>query len=185
MLFNVWDDINSFGSETIKFVSQKDLVGSNTLSIARDSIISKRNKSCHFINDSQYKFNPDDFFLSPSGSCLSDIKNTFDSLLTTFLIVYLADTSEISVESDSNDLYIDYKIKGYRLISEVIAIKDKSYNSTSELFDIYKWVYNSGNFIDKIGLARNIISIHMVDKSMTSINHGTLKSIESGYDIYL
>lgn len=25
----------------------------------------------------------------------------------------------------------------------------------------------------------------MVDKSMTSINHGTLKSIESGYDIYL
>ncbi|WP_225395136.1 hypothetical protein, partial [Escherichia coli] len=126
-----------------------------------------------------------DFFLSPSGSCHSDIKNTFDSLLTTFLIVYLADTSEISVESDSNDLYIDYKFKGYRLISEVIAIKDMSNNSTSELFDIYKWVYNSGNFIDKIGLARNIISIHMVDKSMTSINHGTLKSIESGYDIYL
>ncbi|EPB1835720.1 TPA: hypothetical protein JTO74_004385, partial [Escherichia coli] len=185
LLFNVWDDINSFGSETIKFVSQKDLVGSNTLSIARDSIISKRNKSCHFINDSQYKFIPDDFFLSPSGSCHSDIKNTFDSLLTTFLIVYLADTSEISVESDSNDLYIDYKFKGYRLISEVIAIKDMSNNSTSELFDIYKWVYNSGNFIDKIGLARNIISIHMVDKNMTSINHGTLKSIESGYDIYL
>ncbi|HFM4644279.1 TPA: hypothetical protein ACG7KY_004865, partial [Escherichia coli] len=75
LLFNVWDDINSFGSETIKFVSQKDLVGSNTLSIARDSIISKRNKSCHFINDSQYKFIPDDFFLSPSGSCHSDIKN--------------------------------------------------------------------------------------------------------------
>ena len=95
-------------------------------------------------------------FLSPSGSCHSDIKH-MDSLLTTFLIVYLADTSEISeAESDSNDLYIDYKFKGYRLISEVIKIKDMSNNSTSEFSIFTSGLHNSGNFIDKIGLARNI-----------------------------
>ena len=185
LIFNIWSDIDSFGSETIKFVSQNDMISTREINIARDAIISKRNKSCHFINDSQYKFVPEDFFITPSKSCHSDIKNTFDSLLTTFLIVYLSDTSEILCKDKSNDIYIDYKFKGYRLITETIAFKAIVNNNSNELFDIYKWIYDSGNFIDKIGLARNIISIHMVDKSMTSINCGTLKSIESGYDIYL
>ncbi|MBU9818329.1 hypothetical protein J1782_00275, partial [Rahnella sp. BCC 1045] len=92
LIFNIWNDIHSFGSETIKFVSQNDMVSSRELNISRDEIISKRNKSCHFINDSQYKFVPEDFFITPSESCHPDIKHAFDSLLTTFLIVYLTDT---------------------------------------------------------------------------------------------
>lgn len=185
LIFNVWEDINSFGTETIKFVSQKEQSSSNEIKFSREAISSKRNKSCHFINDSEYKFVPEDFFITSSGFYHADIKSVFDSLLTTFLIVHLADTSEIIFNDKDNVLHIDYKFKGYRLITEMIALESINSRNASELFDIYKWIYDSGNFIDKIGLARNIISIHMVDKSMTSINSGTLKSIESGYDIYL
>ncbi|WP_211047310.1 hypothetical protein, partial [Pectobacterium versatile] len=53
------------------------------------------------------------------------------------------------------------------------------------LFDIYEWIYNQGNFVDKIGLARNIISIHTQDNSILNIPKSVLKSIESSFDIYL
>ncbi|XRP53867.1 hypothetical protein AAG928_002935 [Enterobacter hormaechei] len=53
------------------------------------------------------------------------------------------------------------------------------------LFDIYEWVYNQGNFVDKMGLARNIISIHAQDNSILNIPKSVLKSIESSFDIYL
>ena len=38
------------------------------------------------------------------------------------------------------------------------------FNKIEEYFEIYKWVYNGGNLNDKIGLARNIISLHFLKK---------------------
>lgn len=185
LIFNVWDsNIDSFGTKTIRFVSQLNKIKTTDVCIDRDSYIIKRNKSCHFTNDSQYKFIPEDFYLYGNERIPQDIKNTFNSLLIIFLIIYISDSSEI-LNDESNLTFINYKVKGYRLITESINFSYINTINHQDLFDIYQWVYDSGNFIDKIGLARNIISIHMIDKSITSISNGTLKSIESGYDIYL
>jgi len=53
------------------------------------------------------------------------------------------------------------------------------------LREIFDWVYTDGNYTDKIGLARNLISIHLKNDNLLTLDEGTIHSLESGYDIYL
>lgn len=181
MTFKVWDEHIEFGTENIRF--EHISTDSNNIinSSSREPTIIKRNKTCHFTNDSQYKFLPDDFKLQ--ASCPSPIiTDKFNRLMLVFVLIYLCDYSEIVGEEEP---YLDYKMKGYRLVSNRIKIDSLVTLSADELYGIYEWVYNQGNFVDKIGLAKNIISIHMTGDDFTTLSKGVLRSIESGYDIYL
>lgn len=179
--FNVWERIYEFSTPLIKFININTITDYIVYTDERKSVIEKRNKNCHFTNDSEYKFIPDDFYLHVD--CLyPKIKNKLSRLLITFIIIYLSDYSEIT---NTDTAYLDYKFKGYRLISNKTAINSISTKNSDELYRIYEWVYNQGNFVDKMGLARNIISIHMTGNDVATLANGTLRSIQSGYDIYL
>lgn len=181
MIFKVWDEHIEFGTENIRF--EHISTDSNNIinSSSREPTITKRNKTCHFTNDSQYKFLPEDFKLQ--ASCPNPvITDKFNRLMLVFVLIYLCDYSEIVGEDEP---YLDYKMKGYRLISNRIKIDSLVTLCADELYGIYEWVYNQGNFVDKIGLAKNIISIHMTGDDFTTLSKGVLRSIESGYDIYL
>lgn len=179
--FKSWDTITPFSTSNISFFNSSGTPDSSTL-INRLPLIDKRNKSCHFTNDSEYKFTPDDFYIQ-TDCIYPEIKEKFDTLLSLHLIIYLCDYSELTKKQDG--CYIEYKMKGYRLINQQIKSSTIDKSGNEELFRIYNWVYNQGNFVDKIGLARNVLSIHMTGDNITSITKGTLKSIESSYDIYL
>lgn len=179
--FKVWDEHIDFGTEYIRFEHISSKPNHFIDSSIRESTIAKRNKSCHFTNDSDYKFLPDDFkLLTPSPNPV--ISEKFNRLMLVFVLIYICDYSEIIVKDES---YLDYKMKGYRLISNRIKLDSISFLGADELYGIYEWVYNQGNFVDKIGLAKNIISIHMTGDDFTTLSKGALRSIESGYDIYL
>ncbi|MEN4804405.1 hypothetical protein [Pantoea agglomerans] len=179
--FKVWDEHIDFGTEYIRFEHITSKPNHIIDSSLRESTITKRNKSCHFTNDAHYKFMPDDFKLLTL--CPDPVvSEKFYRLMLVFVLIYLCDYSEIIVNDES---YLDYKMKGYRLISNRIKLDSISSLGADELYGIYDWVYNQGNFIDKIGLAKNIISIHMTGDDFTTLSKGALRSIESGYDIYL
>ncbi|MFJ5162318.1 hypothetical protein ACIP6T_24475 [Pantoea sp. NPDC088449] len=179
--FNVWEKIYEFQTPLMNFLNVNSKFDSAAFSCERNAIIEKRNKSCHFTNDSDYKFIPDDFYVK--DVCLyPQVKNKLNRLLVIFTLVYLSDYSEIT-NSDSS--YLDYKFKGYRLISHKVGLNSVSTTNAEELYQIYEWVYSQGSFVDKMGLARNIISIHMTGNDVATLASGTLRSIQSGYDIYL
>lgn len=178
--FFLWNKETEFNTSYIYFVSAYSNVNDIGENKNRDLTINKRNKSCHFAFDSELKFVPDDFkLLLPTEN--EDINTLFDNLVVTLSLVYLCDYSDFKFES--NELV--FKLKGYRLINDVILVDKIKNDSTSILYDIYLWVYTDGNFIDKIGLARNIISLYIRENDITKLSSGVLKSIESGYDIYL
>ncbi|EKN3469703.1 hypothetical protein OZ827_004050 [Yersinia enterocolitica] len=183
VLFKSWEFISDFNTSQYYFTSDLERSLSSLDIDERKKIFERRNKSCHFTNASTFKFNPDDFFFL-NDIIHSSIKNKFKYLLVVFTIIYLSDYSEIITNND-NSLSLEYKMKGYRLINNITNLKDIDVSTSDELHSIYQWVYNQGNFVDKVGLARNIISIHMAGSDITSLTQGTLTSIESGYDIYL
>ena len=55
-----------------------------------------------------------------------------------------------------------------------------------EYYQIYKWVYTEGNFSDKLGLARNIISLNIQDENNPLlIPATTFPSLRTNHEIYL
>jgi len=181
---NVWEDIKPFSTESIVFQSvypvDKSTVNQALTAICEDeraNRIEKRDKCGHFANAAQFNFIPSDF--KPCVTNNVDLERYFNGLFNTLLIIFLSDFS--SVESN----IIKYRLKGYKLLSESISFDKLRAYDPSELKRIYEWTYLEGNYTDKIGLARNIISIHLENETLLSIETGTSDSVESGYDLYL
>uniref|UniRef100_UPI000D46ECA8 hypothetical protein n=1 Tax=Aeromonas sp. HMWF015 TaxID=2056851 RepID=UPI000D46ECA8 len=55
----------------------------------------------------------------------------------------------------------------------------------SILYKIYDWSYEGGNCSDKIGLVRNVLSIHLDDNNKIKIDNEAWQAIQSNYQIYL
>lgn len=175
--FLFWDDCNNFSSDVIKFYNIKESFLIRESKIDREKYISQRDKVAYFKNNKEITLLPIDF--SFDEKVPSQYQDYFKILKLVLLIVYLVDSSEIS------ENILSYRLKGYKLISEKIEINSIDRKSLDELYGIFLWTYNDGNFIDKMGLARNIITIHTSTNSIFSVEEGTLNSLSSGYDIYL
>ena len=78
-----------------------------------------------------------------------------------------------------------YRLKGYKLLSETVSLDQLIAHNSKELSSIYEWTFLEGNYTDKIGLARNVLSIHLENETLLSIESGAANSVQSGYDLYL
>lgn len=179
-IFNIWEDIESQHTENISFISKYPIDQSSnpaSASKVRNDLLEKRNKCSHFSNGATIEVVPEDFHaLNITNSRLQCYLSTLEKYLS---IIFLSDFSQI----EGNKL--TYRIKGYKLISGTLDKNKISDISSNELYDIYKWTYNEGNLIDKIGLSRNIISIHTEEDSICKIQVGASNSVKSSYDLYL
>ncbi|EMS79169.1 hypothetical protein [Desulfotignum phosphitoxidans] len=181
--FEVVEDIKPFYSENIYFFNkgfqQAECVKKEGAGEKRNRLINKLAENCHFANSSDCKLIPEDFFLlaQSEDERLNELFSRHTLLLS---IIYLFD---ITSRDEDNELY--YKLRGYRQISGVINFSDLKEEETKQYFDIYEWTYNEGNLSDKIGLARNIITIHIKENNPFLLAEDVLSSIKSGYDIYL
>lgn len=152
--------------------------GQNNLKIELyDTRVELRNKAGHFFNAKSLQFIPEHFVFDVE---IRDVhwKEIFERWEAVFYLVYLSDYSSIE------DNIIGFKIKGYKTLNcrtdgivPRIVLK--------ELRQIYEWVYSEGPFIDKIGIARNVLSIHIVNDDIKTLEIGTCASAQSGYDLYL
>ncbi|HCA5312846.1 hypothetical protein ACT4ZL_12020 [Acinetobacter baumannii] len=136
--------------------------------------IESRDKVGHFVNADKLRFIPECFDFKEDFI----LKNHFDYLKTIFIILFLSDYSSISGNT------LSFKIKGYKTLNCKVDCK-LPLDVEKELFNIYEWVYDKGPFVDKIGIARNVISIHLLDENIATLEKGTCHSAQSGYDLYL
>lgn len=133
---------------------------------------------CHCELLIKYRFIPEDFHVIENDKRRSELTLLFNLLELIYSLIYLFDVIEVKDDSE-----IFYKLSGYKAVSNLIKYGQINSNSNDTYFNIYKWTYTGGNIHDKIGLSRNIISLHLqTDNLFLPIS--TFDSIHSGYKIY-
>jgi hypothetical protein len=75
---------------------------------------------------------------------------------------------------------------GYKTIKKDYSFTALRAEHIDDYFQSYKEVFNSSsNAHDKIGLSRNVISLHVINDDFTNIEGNICNSIRSNYNIYL
>jgi hypothetical protein len=174
-IFEVQDNsFSEFSTQTIKFIPRGGIFPQGTIQRRTDSLTKIKNL-CHCALIDKYQFVPDDFYpVIKNGSLLDNI---FSSVSILYSAVFLFDIFNV----DGNT--IDYKLNGYRSIQQKIDYSDIDISSHEIYYQIYNWVYDGGNVVDKIGLARNIISLNF-NKETLKLSDTTFEAIKSSYKIY-
>lgn len=137
------------------------------------------------LNLYQLKLLPDYFIAIENTSKEFDKLNRLFLFLTSiFSLVLISNISKIDGEN------LEYKIVGYKNIEEEINLTE-IFNifdySNNVLYKIFNWVYLSSdqNTYERIGIARNILSLYVKNSLVFEVTPNILDSLKSNYDIYL
>lgn len=139
-----------------------------------DSILSASN----YTNIEEHNLTPDDFQMEIENTKHSKLCLLFNHYAVAVSVFYLFDITSLK----ANEL--EFKINGYKSIKGKVNVKALPANGTKEYFNIYNWVYCGGNLNDKIGLARNIISLHFEKNGDIALKGHPFQSIQSSYKVY-
>lgn len=140
--------------------------------------IENLSSSSYFTSIEEHCLTPDDFKLLSSNAIYAALNALFDHYSTILSVIYLFDITSIK------DNELEFKINGYKSIKGAINLSKYPILNSEEYYDIYQWVYNGGNLNDKIGLARNIISLHFQKSGELSLSGSPFQSIKSSYKVY-
>jgi hypothetical protein len=176
ILFELINDEYTFYTRAFSFAPRDVIFGSNFFPIDRNATLEKHADICNYLNASEYRLVPDDFYVTDFTP--DRIKDIFGKLCTFLSIIFIADISKIVGE---NELF--FRINGYKMIQDTVRFGHFIKPNTQELYNIYTWIYNEGNLSDKAGLSRNIMTLNY--QADTIIKETTYASIRSGYEIYL
>lgn len=146
-----------------------------------DEVLKKINENSHFANAASIKFLPEDFYYKFDDTFLcKNFQVLLEKLTLSLLLRVFADISEF----DGNKLF--YKLFGYKTIQCTYQFPELNTKCVHDYFDSYNDLFlDTTNFISKIGLARNVISLHIVNQDFTDIKGNIQSSIKSNYNIYL
>ncbi|MGD6871192.1 hypothetical protein ACQCU1_03225 [Sutcliffiella horikoshii] len=124
----------------------------------------------------KYKFIPNDFDSdSPYEIPL------FKKIKVVLSATYLANTSNVEKNN-----YLRLTIIGHNHVEVLNDYKLLDISRANVFFEIYKWVYLSGETNDKLSLSRNIIARYFGNiKDQWNLPKETLNSIQSAHAIYL
>jgi len=161
----------SFSTNIIKFVARGIQPTINRIDRGN---LNKIKNLCHSDVISQFKFIPDDFYPLDNNILLNAL---FQRITLFYCAIFLFDILNI------NNNKINYKLNGYRAISQDLPISDIDLSSYDIYYQIYTWVYEGGNIVDKIGLTRNILSLNFKQETL-EIAGSTFEAIKSSYKIY-
>lgn len=176
IIFRLQSNQAEFFSKSIYFLGENCPVTYKDFD--REEILFRRNQVCNFLDASQYKFIPDDFKLI-KPSIYNKFNTYMDKLTSMFSLIFIANISSIT---ESNKLKL--VMNGYRSITNTIDFNDIKGECIGAYYLIQSWIYNNGNLSDKIGIARNIITIDIQQNSLIDIRQGAYDSIQSAHEIY-
>lgn len=109
-----------------------------------------------------------------------DVKKLFDTSLSVLCVVFISNTSDFV-----GDECFSYKINGYKAVSGNNVRLDSLCGSAGLLYKIYAWAYEGGNRSDKLGLVRNVLSIHLDSDGSIIFDNEAWVAINSNYQVYL
>lgn len=146
---------------------------------SRDKQLEMFSDSCTF-KSYDLKILPCDFHIVKKSNHLINIQNFFNAVSGLLSLIFIVNYSEIKNIRD-----VSYKISGYKMVScEGVAIDIVS-REFSLLYKIYSWAYDEGNKADKLGLVRNVLSIHLDEKGLVRFDNEAWNAIQSNYQVYL
>ncbi len=175
--FNVLNLDKQFGTTNIFFVPVGATATNHTFADRQkrlDSVITASN----YVNFKDHCLTPDDFKIIIENAKHNKLCSLFNRLATILSVVYLFDITTLK----ANEL--DFKINGYKSIKGTVDLTAIQESETKEYFNIYDWVYTGGNLNDKIGLARNIISLHFFASGKLELKGIPFQSIQSSFKVY-
>lgn len=152
----------------------------NTMSSSADRIklLETLGSVCYFTNIEEYKLVPEDFKIVTQSSKHKEFCSQLDKYAALLSVVFLFDITSLY----KNDL--QFRLNGYKSIKGEIDLGSNSLLGVDEYFSIYQWVYAGGNLSDKIGLARNIISLHFEKQGELALKGNVFQSIQSSHKVY-
>lgn len=177
LIFNVLNLEKSISSDTIFFIKAGTTINT-TVPFDRQKRKEAIKTLCHYSKIEEHKLIPNDFFLVIKNDNYSTLNELFNKLCISLSIIFLFDITTL----DDNEL--DFKINGYKSINGKLNLLEEGENLKSDYYNIYDWVYTGGNLTDKIGLARNIISLHISKKNNLFLKGNPFLSIKSSYRVY-
>ncbi|MDM0471103.1 hypothetical protein QTH27_03920 [Clostridium perfringens] len=174
VLDEVKQDINSH-SNIFSFISSNDfIINSDFISC---KTLNERFKFCKFENHSEFKFDPYDFKMDTQFFDTIDL--TLKKLCIIFSLISIFDSSKI--ENDTINLTLYGKI--YKSFS--INFKTFNISNLNYTFDIFEWIYNDKNIVDRLMISRNVLSKYLLPMNEVNITKDIVKAIKSNYKIYL
>ncbi|PKP01670.1 MAG: hypothetical protein CVU11_14570 [Bacteroidetes bacterium HGW-Bacteroidetes-6] len=135
-------------------------------------------ENCSFENYLDYPFDPNCFHIDTKLSCSNKTTNRFMFLEQLFSICGIFDATSFKENT------FHFRLNGFKTHEGILDLNTNSV-SLGPYFEIFNWIYSSdGNISDKIGIARNIISIFLISGKI-NIPDETFLSIKSGFNTYL
>lgn len=169
--------LKTLESDIKSFSTAKFTLNAKKLTKTIQSNTSHLNDNCHFGNSENYIVNPD--YFNPIIYDNTDFKESFDALCCLFSMIYIFDVTTIENEK------LKYKINGFKTLQGEISIDNHLHGSKEVFYELYDWCYSSeGSVTDKLGLTRNIISVHYKD-NIEAIDTSVLASVKSAHKTYL
>lgn len=180
LFLEVFSTIDRFGTSGIQFYQAASGVGNHT-----ETIESPRLKKLELFGENATSANicikllPSDFYLTTQSEYPA-INDFFRKACSVLSVIFLSNSSELK----SND-ELKYKINGYRAVICDGVAPDELSEKCELLHKIYAWAYEGGNNSDKLGLVRNVISLHLDTDGKIKIDNDVWEAIQSNYQIYL
>lgn len=175
--FECLESVDYFGSSSIGFYPKGSRGDAVPASDSRDAELVVFAENC-YVQGLSGRWLPADFWLL-KRSHIMGINDFFDRVVSALCVSFLANSS-IFNEVGS----LEYRLVGYKAISGSLSSAIAS-PALSSLYKIYRWAYGPGASSDRIGLARNVISLHVGDISEVTEDSGVWGAIQSNYQIYL
>lgn len=178
----LYDEINSFSTNLYLFSKSCSEEFDSEDDGLRSEIFSKINESTHISGLSIFNKLPEDFY--SDNYAQNESMQRFILLLKRISLILSLSSLVDFTNFEKNNIY--YKLIGYKNIDKKYDVNEINIDTYEEYYESYLDIYhNSDNSTDKLGLARNVISLHIIDKDFTNIQDNILASIQSNYKIYL
>lgn len=143
----------------------------------RASRLFKVKNTCSFYNQDKYELLPDDFHVTETFSDnenSSHLKKYFSRIEMILAVIYIAASSEIKKD------ILCYQLNDFSQILKVNLNDKLEYNPT--IFEIYNWIYNTDNYIDKFSIARSVFGYLCMD--IFGSKNNLIRDLRKSYDIY-
>lgn len=177
-VFETLQEVPSFGSSTIKFQRPSNQLKEKSQLYKENRLLNIQSNAC-LIPDG-ISFSAEEFFLIKRSESSTFLNSVFDKLATYFTLASLSNTFEMHDNEE-----VSFKINGYKSICSENEGISCYVSILSYLYKIYSWVYENDKCSDKLGIARNVLSLYSKDNKLSGVNEQAWLSIQSNYRIYL
>lgn len=173
LIFEVLNLDKGFHTSTVFFCPIGSAIAYPT--ITRSKVLEDVRSLSYFTNSTSFPLIPDDFKIINHNSLYEPFCARLEFLSSILAVVFLFDITSLTNNT------LSYKLNGYKTLKGEVELT--TLTNFEGYYKIYQWTFNSGNLFDKLGLARNIVSLHLSSGDLT-LKGEPFQSIQSSYKVY-